>query len=430
MNTDPANGHPRPDGGVALLGGFAAALVMWVVGFVTKMPAIALPNPIVLAVLLSAPVAAAFLVVSHASRPVRTGMLVGVVAGGVNLLVLLSVIGREAGGLSPWWIPGSVLLQVALGAAGGWLGQARRGKVEADAHVRFALLTAVGTLVLISVGGAVTTLGVGLAVPDWPNTYGSVMFLYPLSKMVGGIYHEHAHRLFGSLIGLMTIVLAVWTWRRDDRAWVRWWGVGLLLLVVVQGVLGGLRVTEISTTLAAVHGSLAQTFFALTGALALFSSRAWRAGRDVADPALDSLRGPAVATLVLCVAQLGSGAALRHFAVGLHLHVTVGVLVALLAMFVGTRVISRSTRAPLVPWLGLALLTVVLCQIMLGVGAWMFTGADAKTGQLPTAAVLVTTGHVINGAVTLMLALLLTLQIVRCSSRTTARSPEAIHVPA
>jgi hypothetical protein len=164
--------------------------------------------------------------------------------------------------------------------------------------------------------------------------------------------------------------------------------------------------------------------------LALFCSRAWRTGRDVADPALDSLRGPAVATLVLCVVQLGVGASLRHFDAGLHLHVTVGVLIALLAMFIGTRVISRNTRAPLVPWLGLALLTVVLCQIMLGVGAWMFTGADAQTSQLPTAAVLVTTGHVINGAVTLLLTLLLTLQIMRCSSRNIVRTPEAVHVPA
>lgn len=434
MNDSIANAGLHSDRGAALVGGFGAALAMWTVGFAAKLPSFATPNVIVLIALLLVPIAAAYILAPYASRPVRAGVLIGLVAGLVNLLVLLSVIGKDAGGLSAIWIPGSVLLQTALGAAGGFIARGRRKRDGIDFHVRFVVLTALGTLVLIAVGGLVTTLGVGLAVPDWPNTYGSFMFLYPLSKMVGGIYHEHAHRLFGSLIGLMTIVVAVWTWRRDDRAWVRRLGVGLLVLVIAQGVLGGLRVTEINTTLAAVHGITAQTYLALTAALALFCSRAWRVGGEVNDATIDSLRGPAVATLALAIAQLVIGAALRHFSWGLHLHITLGVLLALLAMIVGTRVISRNTRAPLVPWLGLALLTIVLCQTMLGAGAWMFLGADAQTGQLPTLAVLVTTGHVVNGAAALALTLLFALQVFRCSSRSSARTsavtPEVAHVAA
>src|SRR5437867_6142763 len=141
---------------------------------------------------------------------------------------------------------------------------------------RLALLTTVATFPLLFVGGLVTSTGSGLAVPDWPTTFGYNMFLYPWSRMVGGILYEHSHRLIGSAVGLLTIALALVLWRKESRPWLRWLGVVALGAVIAQGVLGGLRVVLLQQTLAIIHACFAQAFFALTVALALFTSREWR----------------------------------------------------------------------------------------------------------------------------------------------------------
>ena len=130
---------------------------------------------------------------------------------------------------------------------------------------RFAKLVAASTFILIFIGGLVTSTGSGLAVPDWPNTYGQFMFSFPLSKMVGGILYEHGHRMIASIVGFLTVILAVWLWLKEPRRWVKWFGVGALLAVIVQGVLGGLTVLFLlPTPISVLHGTLAQIFFCMT----------------------------------------------------------------------------------------------------------------------------------------------------------------------
>lgn len=107
----------------------------------------------------------------------------------------------------------------------------------------FAVATAVATFLLLGAGGLVTSHEAGMSVPDWPNSYGYNMFAFPISKWTGGIFYEHTHRLWASVVGLMTTILAAWIWLRDSRKWMKWLGVIAFLLVVAQGVLGGLRVT-------------------------------------------------------------------------------------------------------------------------------------------------------------------------------------------
>src|SRR5204862_7211342 len=102
---------------------------------------------------------------------------------------------------------------------------------------RFAFLTAIATLFLICSGGMVTSKGVGLAVPDWPTTFGYNMFLFPVSRWVGGILFEHTHRLIASSVGFLTIILAVWLWFSEPRRWVRMLGVTAVGAVIFQGVL-------------------------------------------------------------------------------------------------------------------------------------------------------------------------------------------------
>ena len=116
----------------------------------------------------------------------------------------------------------------------------------------------------------VTSKGVGLAVPDWPTTFGYNMFLFPVSKWVGGIFFEHVHRLVASTVGILTIVLTVWLWCGESRRWLRSLGLAALALVVLQGLLGGLRVTLLKDEIGIFHACLAQMFFGLLIVLSFF----------------------------------------------------------------------------------------------------------------------------------------------------------------
>ncbi len=184
---------------------------------------------------------------------------------------------------------------------------------------RFALLTALATLVLVCVGGLVTSHEAGMAVPDWPNTFGDNLFFFPISGWVGGIFYEHTHRLVASGVGLLTTILAAWLWLKDSRRWLRWLGVAAFLSVVLQGVLGGLRVVLIKDELGIVHATLAQLFFVLTSSIALFTSR-WWPNVQCAPPAgagQNRLHRWFLLTTLLVLVQLMLGAAMRHQHAGL-----------------------------------------------------------------------------------------------------------------
>ena len=141
---------------------------------------------------------------------------------------------------------------------------------------RFAVLTAVITFFLLGIGGLVTSHEAGMSVPDWPTSYGYNMFALPIKFWTGGALFEHSHRLLASGAGFFTTVLAVWLWIRDPRKWMKWLGVIAFLLVVAQGVLGGLRVTLKMDNLGVIHGVVGQSFFILMCAIALFTSPFWR----------------------------------------------------------------------------------------------------------------------------------------------------------
>src|SRR5436305_3773593 len=141
---------------------------------------------------------------------------------------------------------------------------------------RFAWLTFVATLLLICSGGMVTSKNVGLAVPDWPTTFGYNMFLFPVSKWIGGILFEHTHRLMGSLVGFLTIILAAWLWASEDRKWVRNLGLIALAGVILQGVLGGLRVTMMKDEIGIFHACIAQAFLGLLVVITLVTTKFWR----------------------------------------------------------------------------------------------------------------------------------------------------------
>lgn len=182
---------------------------------------------------------------------------------------------------------------------------------------RFAVVAALVTFCLLWVGGLVTSHGAGMAVPDWPTTYGYNMFLFPISKWTGGIFYEHSHRLVASAVGLLTVVLAVWIWLKDDRAWLRRLGVLAVILVIAQGVLGGLRVTAMKDEIGIFHATLAQLFFILICAVALFTSSWWQRAQSLVREDAGGLHQWTVALAALILVQLVLGASMRHQHAGL-----------------------------------------------------------------------------------------------------------------
>jgi len=187
------------------------------------------------------------------------------------------------------------------------------GRSTAWLH-RFAWFTAIATLLLICSGGMVTSKGVGLAVPDWPTTFGYNMFLFPVSQWVGGIFFEHTHRLIASTVGFMTIILAVWIWRTDNRRWLRNLGFAALGAVILQGVLGGLRVTLLKDEIGVFHACLAQAFLGMLVVITLATSQLWRriSASNLPSRAVRTLTRVAICTTALIYLQLGLGATMRH----------------------------------------------------------------------------------------------------------------------
>lgn len=182
---------------------------------------------------------------------------------------------------------------------------------------RYATFVSAATVLLIVAGGLVTSTSSGLAVPDWPTSYGWNMFTFPMKHMVGGIFYEHGHRLIASAVGFFTIILAVWTWKVERRGWLRVLGWAALAAVCVQGLLGGITVLYfLPTPVSTAHAGLAQIFFCLTVSIALFTSTGWT--RPTGEPVDDVvLRRVATATTGIIYLQIIVGATMRHSDAGL-----------------------------------------------------------------------------------------------------------------
>jgi cytochrome c oxidase assembly protein subunit 15 len=274
---------------------------------------------------------------------------------------------------------------------------------------RLALTAAVATCLLLGVGGVVTSRDAGLVFADWPLSDGSVNPDGWLRDADKG--SEHGHRILGAAVGLLTIALAVLLQRRDGRRAVRVLGWVAVAAVCVQGLLGGLRVTESSTELALVHGCLGQAFFCVVVALACLTSSDGVAPPVGGGDATPATVCGAAATLAL-YAQVVVGAQLRHVGGPLQTHVIGAAFASAAVLWAVTVVLVRHRdRAALVRP---ALLLLLLLALQLGLG---FASADVVRGQRPYAPTvaqsLVPTAHQSTGALMLATSLWLTLRAAR-----------------
>lgn len=303
---------------------------------------------------------------------------------------------------------------------------------------RMARLLVCATFPLIWVGGLVTTYDAGMAVPDWPSTYGYNLFLYPWQSWIAGpwdLFIEHGHRLLGSIVGLIAIGLLFVVWRKDDRGWMKWMAFAALLLVIVQGILGGQRVLRDDRRIAQIHGVVGPLFFALSCMIATFTSKWWRSDSNEGNSQKGSrgLVAAAWLTFFLATFQLVIGSQLRHgieyasgqvFRTAVLFHVLLAVILVLQILFLAIRVL-RSSQVSQLRRPASALMLLVAGQFLLGIASWTvkygwpailqkwmaspMTTVQAKSMSQS----LIVTGHVAIGALILATSGMLAVRVTR-----------------
>lgn len=310
---------------------------------------------------------------------------------------------------------------------------------------RWAVVLCCATFPLIWVGALVTTYKAGMAVPDWPSTYGYNLFLYPWQTWVFGpfdLFVEHGHRLLGSLAGVLTITCVVASFWTHQPRYVRILAVLALVGVIAQGVLGGMRVLMDERLLAMLHGCTGPAFFALACVLALVTSDRWHEARLLKGVDRSTVVAN-IATAGLAYIQLVFGAMLRHvpvdsgpqwFRIAVIFHVLTALLIAGHVFASGWKMLKRQDNLWLTrPTTGLVLL--VGLQLLLGTSTWVLKYAwptalstfDFAAGYTVTAnslvQSLVVTGHVAVGSLILVTAVVLAARTARVAMWESAKVP-------
>ncbi len=279
---------------------------------------------------------------------------------------------------------------------------------------RFAIFTACVTLVLVVAGALVTSNDAGLSVPDWPTSFGSI---YKIPQMVGGIRYEHTHRMVAEFVGLLTIILAVWTWRAEKRRWLRILGVAALATVVLQGILGGITVLHfLPPAVSSAHAAVAQTFFCIAVCIAVFTGRRWMAEVPRTEP---DTRWPTLFTLTMLsifvlYVQLLLGAMFRHHGMSWWPHVVHAGIVAIVLSWTAVRAISVYSQVEAVKRPAIMMLGLMVAQLCFGFLAFItrvMWGQDAAQPELPM--VIATVVHVAVGALLLATTVVLAIQVWR-----------------
>jgi heme a synthase len=269
-------------------------------------------------------------------------------------------------------------------------------------------------LVLIVAGALVTSNDAGLSVPDWPTTFGSI---YKMPHMIGGVKFEHGHRMVAEFVGLLTIILAVWTWRVEKRRWLRFLGLGALGTVIAQGILGGLTVLfYLPAPISSAHAALAQTFFCLAVCIAMYTGPRWveevpRVEPDHRRPALFTLT---LLSIFVLYVQLILGAMFRHHGMSWWPHVAHAAIVAVVLTWTAVRAITAYPNLEAVRKPAIILLSLLITQLCLGFAAFLTRVAWGKESLQPEFPMVVSTvAHVAVGALLLATTVVLAIQVWR-----------------
>jgi cytochrome c oxidase assembly protein subunit 15 len=285
----------------------------------------------------------------------------------------------------------------------------------------------------IAVGSLVTTLDAGMAFNDWPTSDGQAMLTYPWLRSAGDKFVEHGHRLAGMLIGCMSIVFAVSVWCLESRRWVRWCGVGVLVAVIVQGLLGGGRVLADERLYAMFHGAFAAAVFAFMSSMALVLSRSWiEPPRIPSGSVPTSVKVLSVATPAVILLQYSLGGLVRHLGRALYEHV--GMAAVVLIVVTGTVIAVSRTKCGWLRRPAYLMGLVALSQVLLGGSTWLTKYGYAPLGYVAVQRTLtqtvVRTSHTVVGMLLLMTSVILLIRVLRTGSTLrTASRPIEVPIP-
>jgi len=279
---------------------------------------------------------------------------------------------------------------------------------------RFAVFTAACTFLLLIAGALVTSNDAGLSVPDWPLSYGSLM-----PPMVGGIFYEHGHRMIATFVGMLSVVLAVWLWRVETRAWVRWLGVAAVGAVIAQGILGGITVLFfLPPAISSAHATLAQLFFCTLVSISLVTSAWWQDEHvQISDSGSRGVHAIALATACAVLVQLMLGAAFRHKGFGIIPHVSWAVVVTVMIFWLAGALKRRFPDVPALRNSAKVLHGLIGLQLLLGGAAWWSRVYGAQFPQPIPVTVTFTVIHTVTGALVLAATVLVTFLCYRLVRR-------------
>lgn len=399
--------------------GFGTAVAMWILWYALHLPSVRVSPTITASVLLVALIGSVCLGTRGLGRAApQAGLVAGLTAGLINFMLLGSKIteaGAAPGEATATLIPSAPLIVIGFlgvcvgagfvgGLVGGSLAPERR-VAEGTWLARFAVIAIAALIPLIVVGGAVTSAGAGMSVPDWPGTYGSNMFLYPIGLMADPyIFLEHTHRLFGTLVGLTTLTLMIATLASKASRFSKVLAVCVFIGVCIQGILGGVRVTGINEAYGAVHGVLAQIIFASMVILAASLTAAWRARVSLPVDTLRAahiMRSVAIVTAICLLIQLTLASLYRHTGSqhALWTHIGFALIVASIVGVLGFLLqqaddFSQPGRA--MRRVGKLLIATVIVQFLIGFAAWGVAGEGGPDRVVPTEAIGTVAGPAID----------------------------------
>jgi cytochrome c oxidase assembly protein subunit 15 len=282
------------------------------------------------------------------------------------------------------------------------------------AHHAFAVFTACAALVVITAGALVTSNDAGLSVPDWPTSFG---YLIKMPHFVGGIRYEWSHRMVAGTLVTLTLAIACWTLLVERRRWLRWLAVGAFCTVIAQAILGGLTVLLFQPpAVSTAHATVAQTFFCIAVAIALFTGRKWVEEQPAVEfdsrrPSLFTLTLLSIAVLYL---QLILGGMFRHHGMSWWPHVINAATVAFVLAWTAVRALSLYSHIEAVRRPAILMLALLITQLCLGFTAFLTRiawGKNAAQPELPMVAA--TVAHVAVGALLLATTVVLAIQVWR-----------------
>lgn len=282
------------------------------------------------------------------------------------------------------------------------------------AHHAFAVFTECATLVVITAGALVTSNDAGLSVPDWPTSFG---YLVKVPHFVGGIRYEWSHRMMAGTLVSLTLAIAIWTLLVERRRWMRWLAVGAFCTVIVQATLGGLTVLLFQPPwLSTAHATVAQTFFCIAVAIALFSGRKWveeqpRVEFDSHRPSLFTLT---LLSIFVLYVQLILGGMFRHHGMSWWPHVANAVIVTFVLVWTAIRAISVYSNLEAVKRPAIIMLSLLITQLCLGFAAFVTRVAWGRSAVQPELSMVASTvAHVAVGALLLATTVILSIQVWR-----------------